>query len=140
MARVFILLFMLHVVLMAVALISCLSAEKRDVRALPRFLWVPVIVLVPIIGPVAWFLSRRRPILGGISPAGSPARPLGGPANRARPPAPDDDPDFLRDLDAEQAKRDRELFQRWEEDLRRREDDIRRRETDDREDQHRPEP
>lgn len=138
MARVFILLFMLHVVLMAVALISCLSAEKGDVRALPRFLWVPVIIAIPLLGPVAWFLSRR-PGFGSAQPLGGTVRPPGTPPNRSRPPAPDDDPEFLRALDAEQSKRDRELFERWEEDLRRREDEIRRRDTGDREDR-RPEP
>ncbi|WFE27196.1 PLD nuclease N-terminal domain-containing protein [Solwaraspora sp. WMMD791] len=124
MARVFIVLFMLHVVLMAVALISCLSAEKGEVRALPRALWVPVIIVVPLLGPAAWFLSRR-PVFGSGAPLGGPGRP--GPTTpRNRPLAPDDDPEFLRALDAEQSKQDRELFERWEEDLRRREDEIRR--------------
>ncbi|MFV2020307.1 PLD nuclease N-terminal domain-containing protein [Micromonospora sp. LOL_023] len=136
MARVFILLFMLHVVLMAVALISCLSAEKGDVRALPRFLWVPVIIALPILGPVAWFLSRR-PGFGSTPPLGGTARPTGTPPKRNRPAAPDDDPEFLRALDSEQSKRDRELFERWEEDLRRREEEIRREEETRREDETR---
>ncbi|MFY1633462.1 PLD nuclease N-terminal domain-containing protein [Solwaraspora sp. WMMB335] len=138
MARVFILLFMLHVVLMAVALISCLSAEKGDVRALPRLLWVPVIIVIPLLGPAAWFLSRRT-ALGSTPPLGGPQRPAGATPQTKRPVAPDDDPEFLRALDAEQSKQDRELFERWEEDLRRREKEIRRREAGDRED-HRPEP
>lgn len=138
MARVFILLFMLHVVLMAVALISCLSAEKGDVRALPRLLWVPVIIVVPLLGPAAWFLSRR-PSFGSPSPLGGVSRPTGAPPSRNRPPAPDDDPEFLRALDAEQSKQDRELFERWEEDLRRREDDLRRRDAADPREDRRPE-
>ncbi|MFV2086503.1 PLD nuclease N-terminal domain-containing protein [Micromonospora sp. LOL_021] len=138
MARVFILLFMLHVVLMAVALISCLSAEKGDVRALPRLLWVPVIIVIPLLGPAAWFLSRR-PGFGSPSPLGSVPRPTGTPPPRNRPAAPDDDPEFLRALDAEKAKQDRELFERWEEDLRRREDDLRRRDAADPREDRRPE-
>jgi hypothetical protein len=41
--------------------------------------------------------------------------------------APDDDPEFLRSLDVEQARRDRELFSRWEDDLTRRDEEGRRR-------------
>jgi Phospholipase_D-nuclease N-terminal len=81
----------------AVALISCLSvSDKRTIRRLPRALWVLVIVLVPLVGPVAWFgLGRpRKPLRlrpGWRVTVGLPDQP--------RTPAPDDDPDFLRSLD-----------------------------------------
>jgi hypothetical protein len=118
MARVFLFMFAAHVVLLALALISCLSADRQHIRALPRLLWVPLIVLVPVLGPVAWFVlgrpaTRRRPGPG-VGKVRRPAR------------APDDDPDFLRSLDAEQARRDRELLEQWEAELRRREDELRR--------------
>jgi hypothetical protein len=137
MGRLIPLLFLIEVALVAVALISCLSAEDDEIRTLPRVAWVVIIVLVPLVGAVAWF-SAGRPL-----PAGDGIRvgELGrgyGPGLRAarlersRPPrrvvAPDDDPEFLRSLDVEQARRDRELFRRWEDDLKRRDDDTRRRE------------
>jgi hypothetical protein len=128
MVRVFLFLFAAHVVLVVLALIGCLSAERSRVRALPRLLWAPVIVLLPLIGPVAWFLGGRpvsRP-----ERRGGPAAPPGpGGRPRPKPAAPDDDPDFLRSLDADQSRRDRELFERWEADLKRREDDLRRKDN-----------
>jgi hypothetical protein len=76
----------------ALALISCLSVEdRREIRGLPRWAWVLVILLVPLAGPIAWFaLGRpRRKIVPetGWRPPQPP-----------RPKAPDDDPEFLRSL------------------------------------------
>lgn len=87
---------MLGVLLAAIALISCLSvSDKTMIRRMPRGLWVLVILLVPLAGPVAWFgLGRpRKPLTlssGWRVAVGLPEQP--------RPPAPDDDPDFLRSL------------------------------------------
>lgn len=122
MVRVFVFLAAVQLVLMVLALISCLSAER--VRSLPRVVWVLVILLVPLLGPVAYFLLGR-PVSDG--PGGNPARPSG---PRPRPSAPDDDPDFLRSLNAEQNRRDRELLARWERDLQGREDEGRRRDNE----------
>lgn len=127
MARLFVLLFLAHVVLAACALISCLSAEDGEPRALPPA-WVLAILFVPLVGPIAWFLAGR--------PANSAESGLAGQLvrfierNRRQPLPPDDDPDFLRSLGSrigrERTRRDRELFNRWENDLRRREDETHR--------------
>lgn len=102
MVRLFILLAGVALVLLILALIGCLSAER--VRAMPRFLWVLVVVLIPLAGPIAYFLWGR-PIDRGRRPS-------------ARPSSPDDDPDFLRSMDTEQSRRDRELLAHWERELR----------------------
>lgn len=115
MARLFLFLFVAHVALAAAALISCLTPEKAQLRALPRAVWILVILFVPLLGPGAYFWAGR--------PVRPDARPV---VERPRPLAPEDDPEFLRSLEAEQARQDREMFQRWEEDLRRREGDLRR--------------
>lgn len=122
MVRVFVFLAAVQVVLVVLALISCLSAERNRIRALPRPIWVLVILLLPFIGAVAWFLAGR-PTGQTPGPGGWPS--ASGPGPRPKPSSPDDDPDFLRSLDADQARRDRELFQRWEDDLRRREGELR---------------
>lgn len=111
MVRVFLFLAAVELALVALALISCLSAERHAVRSMPRVAWVAVILLLPLLGPIAWFLAGRP-------------RPTGGrPARAPRPPvSPDDDPDFLRSLDADDARRDRELFENWERDLHPREE------------------
>ncbi|MGW0436240.1 PLD nuclease N-terminal domain-containing protein [Micromonospora sp. NPDC003197] len=128
MARLYVVLFIAQIILAAVALISCLSAEEGEIRALPRFVWVLIILIFPLVGSIGWFLAGRP------APAGKPdsgLRPGGGSPERNRPRqvAPDDDPEFLRSLDAQRAKQDQEMFKKWEEDLRRREDDLRRRES-----------
>jgi Phospholipase_D-nuclease N-terminal len=129
MVRVFLFLAAVELALVVLALISCLSAERSRIRAMPRALWVVVILVLPIAGPVLWFLAGRP---GGMEPAGA-RRP------RPRPSSPDDDPEFLRKLDANRSSRDRELFERWEQDLRRRDEDQRRRDEDQRKNDERPE-
>jgi hypothetical protein len=62
------------------------SANKNEVRNLPKWLWVLICLAVPIVGGLLYL------VLG---------RPLGGPKSRggkSRVVAPDDDPAFLRDL------------------------------------------
>src|SRR3954464_10678644 len=116
MVRVFLFLAAVELALVVLALISCLSAERSRIRAMPRALWVVVILVLPIAGPVLWFLAGRP---GGMEPAGGAGRPGGMEPAGARPPrprpsSPDDDPEFLRKLDANRSSRDRELFERWE--------------------------
>jgi Phospholipase_D-nuclease N-terminal len=107
MVRLFVFLAAVQLVLLVLGLISSLSADR--VRAMPRFLWVLVILLIPLIGPAAYFVFGR--------PLPPPRE--GGPVRRSQPPpaSPDDDPDFLRSMDTEQSRRDRELLDRWERDL-----------------------
>lgn len=113
MVRLFILLAAVQLVLFVLALISCLSADR--VRNAPRLVWVLLIVLVPLIGPLAYFVWGR--------PLPPPRE--GGPVRRStpRPTSPDDDPEFLRSMDTEQSRRDRELLAQWEKELRKNEDD-----------------
>ncbi|MEU5550691.1 PLD nuclease N-terminal domain-containing protein [Micromonospora sp. NPDC047793] len=136
MARLYILLFVVQVVLAVCALISCLSAEEDDIRHLPRIAWVLMILFAPLIGSIAWFVAgRERKADGGMFSTGGPPTERG----PQRPLAPDDDPEFLRSIQERSRKEDQELFQRWEEDLRRREDDLRRREGDPPREEPRPE-
>ncbi|MFF5178936.1 PLD nuclease N-terminal domain-containing protein [Micromonospora sp. NPDC000316] len=133
MARLYILLFLVQIVLAVCALISCLSAEEGQIRVLPRIVWALIILFFPLVGSIAWFLAGREPKpgaagLGKIWPAGSAAE-----RQPRRPLAPDDDPEFLRSVQDRAKQQDEELFRRWEEDLRRREDDLRRRDDPPRE-------
>lgn len=91
------------VLLAAVALISCLSVDnKRAIRRLPRGWWVVVILLVPMVGPVAWFVAGR-PLAIRARQAGWRRLPGLG-RQPAGPAAPDDDADFLRSLDQPEGK------------------------------------
>jgi hypothetical protein len=120
MGRLLPLLALVSIALAAIALISCLSADEDRIRALPRMVWVFVILLFPPVGPIAYLLVGR-PL---PAPAGGAAGPRPG-RRPARPVAPDDDPEFLRQLDAQRRTSDEELLKRWEEDLRKREERLR---------------
>lgn len=109
------------VLLAAVALISCLSVEdKRQIRGLPRFAWVIAILLVPLVGALAWFVFGR-PLPA--ARAGSGWRPSGGGAEAPGRRAPDDDPEFLRSLDDYTvSEEDEDMLRRWGEDEQRHRD------------------
>jgi hypothetical protein len=68
-----------------------LSADRKEVRLLPKFIWVLLCLLVPVVGGVL-YLTVGRPV-SGPSDSGSFGR-----QPRTRTVAPDDDPKFLRDL------------------------------------------
>jgi hypothetical protein len=75
------------------AFVECV--QTRVPRLMPRWLWCVVIVVVPVLGPLAWFLAGRVPT----------ARTQQFPGRRRGPSAPDDDPSFLRELDDEAWRR-----------------------------------
>jgi hypothetical protein len=80
-----VLLILVPIVLAVYALVDCVQTERP--RGLPKFLWFFVIVLVPVVGPLAWLLGGHD--WGWQLPMPKP--PKG-------PLAPDDDPEFLRKL------------------------------------------
>jgi hypothetical protein len=112
MVRLFVFLAAVQLVVLVLALISSLSADR--VRIMPRALWVVVILVIPLLGPLAYFIWGR--------PVAPPRE--GGTIRRASPPpaSPDDDPDFLRSMDTEQSRRDRELLAQWEREMKREEE------------------
>jgi hypothetical protein len=115
---------------MVVALIDCLSVEGHEIRALPRAVWVMIILLFTPVGGIAWFIAgrpQRRDAAGGTLGGG------GGFPDSERPrtvTAPDDDPEFLRKIAAKTQQEDRERLRAWEADLRDREEELRRRQAE----------
>jgi len=81
--------WLLVVALTVYALVDCLQSDEDSVRGVPKLLWALLILILPLFGPIAWFVAGRpeqpRP---GAGPRQQPRRPRG----------PDDDPDFLRRL------------------------------------------
>jgi hypothetical protein len=71
------------------------SADRNAVRVLPKWLWVLLCLIVTPVGGLL-YLALGRPI-----------GPAGGRRPRTRPAAPDDDPQFLRDL-SERLRKDDE--------------------------------
>lgn len=78
--------------LMAYAVLDAATSRPQDVRGLPKALWLVVIVLLPVLGAVLWFVAGRpRPGSPRSVPRVLP--PAGGPTS-----SPDDDEAFLREL------------------------------------------
>ena len=76
--------------------VFAISAKPNEVRLLPKWLWVVLCLIVPIIGGLL-YITIGRP----VSKPGFTAR-------GTRMVAPDDDPDFLRNLRDRLAKNDDE--------------------------------
>lgn len=96
MVRAFLFLFLAHLALVIAALADCLGGEHAP-RKLSRAWWVLIILLLPVAGGILWFaFGRARP-----PRQAGPGKPGNsrGPRNPNGPIAPDDDPDFLRDID-----------------------------------------
>ncbi|MDJ0348892.1 PLD nuclease N-terminal domain-containing protein [Cryobacterium sp. PH29-G1] len=72
------------VILTVYTLVDCAVFDRKRIRGLPRWVWIFVIVLVPLIGPLLWLLVGH----GRATPATRSFRSV----------APDDDLDFLRSL------------------------------------------
>ncbi|WP_287931809.1 PLDc N-terminal domain-containing protein [Arthrobacter sp.] len=93
------------VVLFIYGLIDCIRSESGDVRSLPKPAWIIVILLLPLVGVLLWFFLGRPRYAEAGSQAGPASAPRGpsfsGRASQFR--APDDDPDFLRNLEVSRA-------------------------------------
>src|SRR5262245_22249581 len=74
-------------VLAIYCLVQVVQSRADQVRTLPKWVWIVLIVLIPLLGSIAWLWVGRPH-----------ARRSSAPPRRNRPVAPDDDPDFLRGL------------------------------------------
>jgi phospholipase D-like protein len=134
MVRLYSLFVLLDLALLVVALIDCLSADESAIRALPRVPWVFIILLFSPVGAIAWFVAGRPAPQVRLS-NGTVWRPGSGfpedqrPRRRGASLAPDDDPEFLRNL-ATSLREDESMMKKWEADLRRREEELRRQQDD----------
>lgn len=114
---------LLELGLFVFCLIDAIQTPAEDHRNLAKGLWILLIILIPIVGGIAWLVAGRpQRVAGGPRATGFPEY------ERARwaPLAPDDDPAFLarlRQVDHEHEQ----TLNRWEADLRRREEELRRR-------------
>ena len=80
------LLALLILAVMVYAIVDCAQADARTRRNVPLWVWVALILLLPGVGAAIWLVLSRM--------AAPP--PV---VRQTRPVAPDDDPEFLRELE-----------------------------------------
>ena len=122
--------YAIELALVVFCLIDCVQSDEHRIRNLPKWAWIVLIVLLPIVGPIVWLLAGRPTRSSAGRGAPLPTRTAGYPESerpRPRPKSPDDDPEFLRSLKKPNTEHE-DLLRKWEEDLKRREDEMR---TDD---------
>jgi len=95
------------------ALVDLASSDEEERGGIPKGLWIVLIVLLPFLGPIAWIVIKRSSSRGSsrYGATGRPGGSSGGTARRRRsaPVAPDDDPDFLWQLDQQQRRQSRDV-------------------------------
>ncbi len=75
------------IVISIYALVDVITTPARRIRALPKLLWMAIVVLLSLVGVGLWFWLGR--------PRRTTAFTVG---SRTHTVGPDDDPDFLRSL------------------------------------------
>jgi Phospholipase_D-nuclease N-terminal len=131
MARLYMLFALADLAVLVIALIDCLASDEYEIRALPKVVWVFIILLFSPIGGIVWFVAGRPQHAGAVgrTEVWRPGAGFPEPARPGRQVAPDDDPDFLRNL-ARTNREDEEMLRTWEADLRRREEELKRRRSE----------
>ena len=126
-------LFLAELVLLVYCVLNVLTTPAGEVRALPKLVWVVLIVLLPLVGGIAWLLVGRPARAPHSAPsAGGAGSAPAGPPRRATVASPDDDEAFLQSLrsraDAQrrEAERQRQQAERAAREQAAREEDERR--------------
>lgn len=120
--------YLLVLALWIYAFIDCLNTPEHQVRGVPKWAWVLIILLFGevLIGPIAWLVAGK---VRGPAPTGGSTPSEWHRNHRETFVAPDDNPEFLRSL-KEENRKDEALLKDWEADLRRREEELRRKERE----------
>lgn len=97
--------FLLIIGLTIYAFIDCLNTPEEEVKHLPKVVWVIIILLFSIVGPVVWLFAGKQRAAAG-SGGGFGGGFGGGRPRRTQWVAPDDNPEFLKSLQDEQDGKD----------------------------------
>jgi hypothetical protein len=105
-------------------ILDVIATEDSLVRSLPKGVWLLLVIVLPMIGAVAW-LGLGRPLYAGWRPGDTtvrPTRPVVGPEDRI---------DFPKREALSPPPDESTRLQAWEADLRRREEELRRQSGED---------
>lgn len=114
-------LVLLGVSLTVFALIDCARTDADQMPSrIPRYLWLILILILPVIGPLLWILFKNQDLFKTNKPVSAGEfftnRGFPGKKSPSGPKAPDDDPDFLARLEAQNRRRAYEERKRREAD------------------------
>jgi hypothetical protein len=112
-------LVLVELAMLVYCLIDCIQSPSTQVRNLPKVVWVLLIVVLPLVGGIAWLVAGR-PLASATRQVPWPSTRTAGFPEDERPRGPDDDPAFLSRIDRPDTKHE-ELLSQWEADLRERE-------------------
>jgi hypothetical protein len=93
---------LLELILLVYCVLNVITTPESQVRNLPKLLWLVLVILLPLIGGIAWLVAGRP--VGGTRPGGLPYKgntgrfPEYDRPGRAAAQNPDDDDAFLRGL------------------------------------------
>lgn len=95
--------FVVQLLLLIYCLLNIITTPEDQVRHLPKLLWLVLVVVLPLVGGIAW-LAVGRPAGAGGRVGPKTGRAIGFPEydrpGRAVAQHPDDDEEFLRGLRA----------------------------------------
>jgi len=94
MTRLLVVAGVIAVALTVFAFVDAAFFDRLRVRGVPKPAWLVIILVLPIVGALLWFFVGRGPRGAGGSQGG----------RRRGPVAPDDDPEFLRNLNITKPK------------------------------------
>lgn len=102
--------YVVHVALLVYALIDCIQTDQILIRNLPKTVWLFLIILIPVIGPIVWLVAGRPQPDQRARPVPWPSTATAGfpEYERPRPPrGPDDDDAFLARIDGPDPEKER---------------------------------
>ena len=90
--------YVLEIALLVYCLIDCIQTDSSLVRNLPKTMWVFLIIILPLIGSIAWLVAGRSEYASRGRQVPWPSTKTAGFPEYERPrrSSPDDDPAFRR--------------------------------------------
>jgi hypothetical protein len=120
--------WIVELALLVYCLIDCIQTDEGSCRNLSKSWWILLIVILPIVGSVAWLVAGRPAANHTRRSVPWPSTQTAGFPEYERPRrgagAPDDDPEFLAGLAASQSRHEQMLAD-WEAQLKEREARLR---------------
>ncbi|MEO6206182.1 MAG: PLDc N-terminal domain-containing protein, partial [Mycobacteriales bacterium] len=94
----------LELLLLFYCVLNIVTTPEDEIRNLPKLVWLVLVVILPLVGGIAWLVGGRPQRPAGGRPVRAPRRPPAAPhagqgsdwPTRSASPNPDDDEAFLR--------------------------------------------